>query len=65
MAGGINYYGLGKIIFLEGTMNQFSYGQSLLFYKDDINEIKKNKNLNLILEQDGASCHTRKRIFSC
>ena len=41
-------------------MNQFSYGQSLLIHTDDINEIKKNRNLNLILEQDGASFHTSK-----
>ena len=42
IAGGINYFGLSKLIFLEGTMNEFSYGQALLFYKDDIQEIEKN-----------------------
>ena len=36
IAGGINYYGVSKLIFLEGTMTEFSYGQALLFYKDDI-----------------------------
>ena len=45
IAGGINYFGLSKLIFLEGTMNQFSYGQTLLFYKDDIKKIEeKGKN---------------------
>jgi hypothetical protein len=26
IAGGINYYGLSKLMFLDGTMNEFSYG---------------------------------------
>ena len=41
-------------------MNQFSYGQTVLFYKNDINYIQKNANLNLILEQDGSFFHTSK-----
>ena len=40
-AGGINYYGVSKLIFLEGTMTEFSYGQTLLFYKEDIDELQK------------------------
>ena len=43
IAGGINYYGMSKLIFLDGTMNEFAYGQTLLFYKDDIEEIEKGK----------------------
>ena len=39
IAAGINYYGMGKLIFLDGTMNEFSYGQTLFFYKEDM---KKN-----------------------
>ena len=60
IAGGINYYGVSKLIFLEGTMTEFSYGQALLFYKDDIDKIEKKINSKLIFEQDGASSHTSK-----
>ena len=60
IAGGINYFGLSKLIFLEGTMNEFSYGQALLFYKDDIKEIEKNHKVNIIFEQDGAASHKSK-----
>ena len=60
VAGGISYFGLSHIIFVEGTMNDFSYGQTLLFYKEDIEEINKNNNANITLEQDGATCHTSK-----
>ena len=49
-----------KAYFFQWTINQISYGQTLLFYKDDINALQKNRNLNLILEQDGASCYTSK-----
>ena len=60
IAGGINYYGMSKLIFLDGTMNEFAYGQTLLFYKDDIEEIEKRENIKLIFEQDGATSHTSK-----
>ena len=60
IAGGISYFGLGKLMFLDGTMNEFSYGQALLFYQDDIEQISKNENVKLIFEQDGASAHTSK-----
>ena len=60
VAGGLSYFGISQIIFVEGTMNVFSYGQTLLFYKEDIEEINKKNNVNLNLEQDGASCHTSK-----
>ena len=51
---------MGKLIFLDGTMNEFSYGQTILFYKEDIKEIEEKKQINLIFEQDGATCHTSK-----
>ena len=31
VARGISFFGLSHIIFVEGTMNDFSYGQTLLF----------------------------------
>ena len=49
---------MSKLIFLDGTMNEFDYGQALLFYKDDIEGVEKRKNIKLIFEQDGSTCHT-------
>ena len=60
VAGGISYYGTTNIIFVEGNMNDFAYGQTLLFYKEDIDGINEKNNVNLTLEQDGASCHRTK-----
>ena len=36
-------------------MNNFAYGQTLLFYKEDIDEINEKNKINIKLEQDGAS----------
>ena len=58
VSGGISYYGLTNIIFVEGTMNDFAYGQALIFFKEDIEKINRRNNTHLILEQDGASSHT-------
>ena len=41
-------------------MNEFSYGQALLFYKDDIEEIEKKSKMKIIFEQDGATAHKSK-----
>jgi len=60
IAGGINFYGLSRLIFLDGTMNEFSYGQALLFYKDDIEKIEREHQIKIIFEQDGASSHRSK-----
>ena len=41
--------GLSHFLF-DGTLNQFAYGQALLYYKEDIDEMKKNIiRVNLIL----------------
>ena len=61
IAGGISFYGVGKLVFLDGTMNDFAYGQTLMFYKDDIDSIREKYNKILIIEQDGATCHKSKR----
>ena len=60
IAGGISYYGLSRLIFLEGTMNDFAYGQALMFYKDDIDSIRDKYGVKLIFEQDGAATHKTK-----
>lgn len=59
-AGGICFYGLSKLIVLDGTLNNFSYGQALLFYKEDVEQIKSENGVDLIFEQDGAKAHTCK-----
>ena len=33
-------------------MNQFSYGQTLLFYKDDIKKIEEKEKIKIILESN-------------
>ena len=60
ISGGISYHGLSKLIILDGTMNNFAYGQALLFFKEDIEEIEKKYNTKIILEQDGAPAHKSK-----
>ena len=60
IAGGISYYGLSHLIFLEGTMNDFAYGQALLFFKEDIDEFRDKYGVKLIFEQDGAAVHRTK-----
>ena len=58
IAGGISIYGLGKLMLLNGTENEFCYAQAILNYKKDIEELKGKK--ELIFEQDGAPAHTSK-----
>ena len=41
VAGGISYYWTTNIIFVEINMNDFAYGQTLLFYKEDVDEINE------------------------
>ena len=57
ISGGISYYGLSDLIIVEETMTDFAYGQTLLHYKKNFEEFKQ-KNKNLIFEQDRASTHT-------
>ena len=58
--GGVSFFGTTNIIFVEGNMNDFVYGQTLLFYKEDMENIKQRNNANLILEQGWVSCHKTK-----
>ena len=57
IAGEISYYGLSNLIIVDGTMTDFAYGQTLLHYKKNFDELKQN-NKNLIFEKDRASTHT-------
>ena len=57
LVGGISYHWLTKLIILDGTLNEFSYGQGLLFYKDDINSFNLKHNSDICLDQAGAPTH--------
>ena len=54
VAGGISFNGVGRIMLLNGTENEFCYAQAILNNKKDIERLGKN----LIFEQDGARSHT-------
>ena len=58
VGGGINSHGLTNLILMDGPVNEFSYAQSLLFYKDSFDELQKKTKANLFFEQDGATSHT-------
>ena len=40
---------------MEGTMNDFAFGQTIIYYKEDIEKINRENNTTLILEQDNES----------
>ena len=61
LVGGISYYGLSDLILLNGSMNNFSYAQALDVYKKKYEKFLE-KNNKIFFEQDGASCHTSKKI---
>ena len=56
MAGGISFKGVGKLMLLNCTENEFRYAQAILNYKKDMERLGEN----LIFEQDGARSHTSK-----
>ena len=43
-------------------MNDFAYGQTLMFYKEDVDSIRDKYNKRLNIKKDGATCHKIKRI---
>ena len=57
VAGGVCYYGIGKLNFCVGTMNSFVYKQTLNNYQNDIKYFE-NLGINLLFQQDNAPCHT-------
>lgn len=56
IAGGSSFYGLSDLILCEGTLNEFSYGQALIIYKEQSDKLNKI----LVFEQDGVSSQTSK-----
>ena len=45
---------------MEGIMNDFAFGQTIIYYKEDIEKINRENNTTLILEQDNESWHKSK-----
>ena len=60
IAGGICYYGLNRLQIIDGTLNEFGYGQALLYYEEDIKKLRQDSEKDIIFEQDGAKAHTSK-----
>ena len=58
MQEGATCYDLSSLILLNGTKNEFSYAQILLFYKDSFYKLQKKAKVNLFFEQDGITSHT-------
>ena len=57
VAGGLCGQGVSKLIFVTGTMNSFSYNQTLEYYKEDLSRLGEN----LYFQQDNAPCHVGKK----
>ena len=47
LAGEVDFFLDTYIIFLEWKMYDFAYGQTLIYYKEDIEKIKSWSNVNL------------------
>ena len=45
VAGGVSYWGMGKLMFCANTMDKTSYSSTLDYYKDDIDRISQEHNL--------------------
>ena len=48
VAAGLSRKGVGKLIFFTGTMNSFSYLQTLELYKEDIEKLDQNFNKTML-----------------
>ena len=57
VASGISVNGPGRLVFVTGTMNSFSYKQTLEIFKEDIERLGQN----LYFQQDNAPCHVAKK----
>ena len=59
VAGGISYYGPGKLIFVAGTQDTKAYEIILNYFIDDIKFLNsKKEGRDIIFQQDNARCHT-------
>ena len=61
VAGGVSYYGVGKLNFIVGAMDSCAYRQTLINYKKDI-EFYKSMGVDLIFQQDNCPSHVSAEI---
>ena len=61
VAGGVSYYGVGKLNFIVGAMDSCAYAQTLENYKKDI-EYYKSIGVDLIFQQDNSPSHVSAEI---
>ena len=57
VASGISLNGPGRLVFVTGTMNSFSYKQTLEIFKEDIERLGPN----IYFQQDNALCQVAKK----
>ena len=61
VAGGVSYYGVGKLNFIVGAMDSCAYAQTLINYQKDI-EYYKTMGIDLIFQQDNCPSHVSAEI---
>ena len=61
VAGGVSYYGVGKLNFIVGPMDSCAYEQTLHYYQEDI-EYYKTLGVDLIFQQDNCPSHVSAEI---
>ena len=61
VAGGVSYYGVGKLNFIVGAMDSCAYEQTLQYYQQDI-EYYKTLGVDLIFQQDNCPSHSSSEI---
>ena len=61
VAGGVSYYGVGKLTFIIGAMDSCAYNQTLYHYQKDI-EYYKSMGVDLIFQQDNSPSHASAEI---
>ena len=57
VAGGVSYYGVGKLNFIVGVMDSYAYAQTLDNYQKDI-DYYRELGVDLIFQQDNCPSHT-------
>ena len=63
VSGGISYFGVTRLIFIIGSVEQNSYMNILDYFHDDLNMLSSQGNELLYFQQDGASCHKAKKTM--
>ena len=61
VAGGVSYYGVGKLNFIVGVMDSCAYEQTLHYYQEDM-DYYKSLGVDLIFQQDNCPSHVSAEI---